>query len=195
MSLNVEIFSPDNIITTFGLLGAGVVIFSETGLFFGFFLPGDTLILTAGLFASQGFFSFGLLFIVLTLSAIIGDMVGYLSGQKLGTYWFNKKESFFFKRGYIEKAEKFYNKYGVMTIVLARFVPIVRTFAPIIAGVIKMKYRTFFLYNVLGAVLWVGGIGVIGYFLGGILPKNTILHGALIAFIFVSAITPFLPDI
>jgi len=191
----VEIFSPDNIITTFGLLGAGVVIFSETGLFFGFFLPGDTLILTAGLFASQGFFSFGLLFIVLTLSAIIGDMVGYLSGQKLGTYWFNKKESFFFKRGYIEKAEKFYNKYGVMTIVLARFVPIVRTFAPIIAGVIKMKYRTFFLYNVLGAVLWVGGIGVIGYFLGGILPKNTILHGALIAFIFVSAITPFLPDI
>jgi membrane-associated protein len=192
---SVEIFLPENIIGTFGLLGAGIVIFAETGLFFGFFLPGDTLILTAGVFASQGYYSFAAMFFVLAISAIVGDIVGYFSGQKMGAYWFTKKESFFFKRGYIEKAEHFYNKYGIATIVVARFVPIVRTFAPIIAGVIKMKYSTFIFYNIFGALLWVLGIGGLGYFLGGILPQNTILHGALVAFIFISIITPLVPRI
>jgi len=135
------------------------------------------------------------MFFVLAIAAIVGDAIGYLSGQKMGTYWFTRKESFFFKRGYIEKAEHFYNKYGIATIVVARFVPIVRTFAPIIAGVIKMKYSTFLFYNILGAVLWIGGIGGLGYFLGGVLPKNTILHGALIGFIFVSVLIPFIPAV
>lgn len=191
----MTIFSPENIIVAFGLLGAGIVIFTESGLFFGFFLPGDTLILTAGLFASQGYFTFGEMFFVLALSAILGGLVGYASGRKIGPLWFTKKESLFFKKGYIEKAEKFYNKYGSTTVIIARYVPIVRTFAPILAGIIKMPYKTFFIYNFLGGVLWVLVIGSLGYFLGGILPKNIILHGALIAFIFVTALIPFIPTI
>lgn len=191
----MHFFSPDNIILTFGLLGAGVIVFLESGLFFAFFLPGDTLLFSAGIFSAQGFFPFWLMFFVLVIAGILGGQVGYLSGKKMGKYWFEKKESFFFKRGYMEKAENFYKKYGILTIVIARFVPIVRTFAPIIAGIIKMNRRDFFVFNVLGVVLWVFLISGLGFFLGQILPKSFVLHIALFAFILASVLTPFLPQI
>ena len=175
------------LIKTVGYLGIFLIIFAESGLFFGFFLPGDTLLFTAGLLASQGYFSVTLLILLITFAAILGDQVGYLFGIKIGPKIFNHDESFFFKKRYIADAEKFYKEHGKKAIILARFIPVVRTFIPILAGVGKMHYRTFVTYNIMGGLLWGVGITLAGYFLGQRIPNvDTYLIPILLLIVFAS---------
>lgn len=154
-----------------GYLGLGAIVFAESGLFFGCFLPGDSLLFTAGFLASQGFLNIWITVSVCFVMAVLGDSVGYAFGQYFGPKIFNRPNSLFFNKDHIIKAEKFYEKYGKKAIILARFVPIVRTFAPILAGVGSMNYTTFLTYNVIGAVLWAIGVPFIGYFLGSLIPS------------------------
>jgi membrane-associated protein len=162
---------PIIIIKAVGIIGVIAIIFAETGLFFGFFFPGDSLLFTAGIFASQGFLNIWVLIVGCVLAAIIGDSIGYWSGHKWGRGLFEREDSVFFKKKYLLEAEEFYKKHGKNTIVLARFVPLVRTFAPIVAGVAQMKYITFFIYNILGGVFWVMLMLLSGYFLGSVIPN------------------------
>lgn len=152
-------------------LGLAFLIFAESGLFIGIFLPGDSLLFAAGLVSASGFFAFGPLLIVVVLAAIVGDSVGYWFGSEVGDHLFKRPDSRFFKQEYVKRTEKFYQKYGGRAVVLARFVPIVRTIAPILAGVSSMKYRTFLAYNMLGGLLWGAGMVSLGYFLGSVLPN------------------------
>ncbi|MCC2630749.1 MAG: putative rane-associated protein [Candidatus Paceibacter sp.] len=159
-----------DLIINAGYVAFFVTIFAESGFLLGFFLPGDSLLFTAGIFAAQGYFNIYILIIGAIICAIAGDSFGYYFGKKAGDKLFNRPESRFFKREYVEKTQAFYQKHGTKTIILARFVPIVRTFAPIMAGVGSMKYRIFITYNVIGGVLWAGGILLVSYFLGTQIP-------------------------
>ncbi len=169
--MNIGFLNPEIIIPAVGTFGVIAIIFLETGLFFGFFFPGDSLLFTAGLLSTQGYASFPILLIGTLLAAIIGDSVGYAFGKKMGPTIFKKENSIFFDKTHIEKAQSFYEKHGKKTIILARFVPIVRTFAPIVAGVGSMKYKTFFVYNIVGAFLWTWAMLWLGYGLGKIIPN------------------------
>lgn len=162
---------PLSIIETVGLIGIIFVIFAETGLFFGFFFPGDSLLFTAGILASQGIFSIYYLLIFCIIAAVIGDSVGYWSGEKYGRKLFERDAGFFFKKQRIRDAEEFYEKHGKFTIIIARFVPIIRTFAPIVAGIGKMHYFTFLSYNIFGGIMWVSSMTLLGYFLGSLIPN------------------------
>jgi len=144
------------------------VVFAETGLFFGFFLPGDYLLFLAGLFVATGKIDTDITTMVigLILAAIAGNYVGYYFGYKTGPLLFKKEDSFFFKKKYIRMAEEYYNKQGSFALIMGRFVPIVRTFAPIIAGVVKLPLKRFTFYNIIGAVLWITSLTLLGYFLG-----------------------------
>ncbi len=164
-------FDPISLIKTVGLIGVISIVFAESGLFFGFFLPGDSLLFTAGIFASQGFLNLEILLIGCIVAAILGDSVGYWSGKKYGRKLFERDSGFFFKKQRLYDAENFYQKHGKLTIVIARFVPIIRTFAPIVAGIGNMKYKTFISYNIFGGVLWASGMILGGYFLGKIIPN------------------------
>ncbi len=168
-----------------------LIVFAETGLLAGFFLPGDSLLVTAGLLAAvDQVLNVYWLLALLSVAAIVGDTVGYWIGYHAGPRVFNKEDSFFFHKDHLIRAQKFYEKYGTKTIILARFVPIVRTFAPTIAGVGKMRYGKFLAYNVIGGVLWVFSMTLTGYLLGnsvpGIVKK---IHWVILAVIFLS----FLP--
>lgn len=180
---------PTLIITTVGLIGIIFIIFAETGLFFGFFFPGDSLLFTAGILASQGFFNIYYLIIYCIIAAILGDSVGYWSGKKYGRKLFDRDLGILFKKSRILDAEKFYEKHGKYTIIIARFVPIIRTFAPIVAGIGKMKYSTFITYNIFGGILWITSVTLIGYFLGSMIsnPDEYIIPIALLI-IFISFI-------
>jgi membrane-associated protein len=168
-------------------LGIFFIIFAESGLFFGFFLPGDTLLFTAGLLASQGYFSIAILVWLVVLAAIGGDQIGYLFGKKFGPKIFDRDESFLFKKKYVTDAENFYKKYGKKAIIFARFVPIVRTFAPILAGVGKMHYKTFITYNIIGGATWGALITLLGYFLGEKIPNiDAYLIPILLVVVFIS---------
>jgi membrane-associated protein len=180
------------LIQTIGYLGIFLFVFAESGLFFGFFLPGDSLLFTAGLLASQGYFDIATLILLIVLGAIGGDQIGYLFGRKIGPKIFTRDESFFFKKKYIADAETFYQKYGKKTIILARFVPIVRTFVPILAGVGNMHYKTFVIYNILGGILWGLGIPLLGYFLGENIPN---IDAYLIPIILLIIFASILPSI
>ena len=182
---------PTLIIKTLGVLGIILVVFAESGLFFGFFLPGDSLLFTAGILASKGYLPPGILFFGVLLAAILGDNVGYSFGRHVGLGLFSKDDSFLFNKKYPARAEAFYEKYGIKTLVLARFVPVVRTFVPIIAGVAKMNYKTFFTYNVLGAILWTVLILGAGYLLGRIVPNALEYIQIIIIGIIVISIIPF----
>lgn len=153
-----------------GLLGVFGIIFAESGLFFGFFLPGDSLLLTAGLLASQGFFDIKILILGCCFGAIAGDSVGYWFGYKTGPKIFSRPNSFLFKKENLLKARAFYEKHGGKTIILARFMPFIRTFAPIVAGAGEMKYHRFLFFNVLGGISWVFSMSFLGYFLGTTVP-------------------------
>ena len=154
-----------------GYVGLTAIIFVETGLFFGFFLPGDSLLVTAGLLASQGFsLDVYLLGLLLNIAAIVGDNTNYWIGRYMGPKVFTREESLFFRRRHVERAHEFYEKHGPKTIVLARFMPIIRTFAPLVAGVARMSYRTFLTYSVLGGTVWIWSMLFIGYFLGRLVP-------------------------
>jgi membrane-associated protein len=164
--------NPIAILQAGGYLGIAFLIFAESGLFFGIFLPGDSLLFAAGLFATNGFFSIGPLLMVVVLAAIVGDSIGYWFGSEVGETLFKRKDSRFFKQDYLRRTERFYRKYGGRAVVLARFVPIVRTIAPMLAGVSSMKYRVFLAYNLLGGILWGGGVTILGFTLGTILPGS-----------------------
>jgi membrane-associated protein len=180
---------PKLLIETVGLIGIIFIIFAETGLFFGFFFPGDSLLFTAGILASQNIFNIYLLIILCILAAILGDSIGYWSGKKYGRKLFERDAGFFFKKQRIYDAEKFYDKYGKYTIIIARFVPIIRTFAPIVAGIGKMHYRTFISYNIFGGILWVFSVTILGYIFGGMItnPDRYIIPLAFLI-IFISII-------
>ncbi len=154
-----------------GYFGLTAIIFTETGLFFGFFLPGDSLLVTAGLLASQGFaldvYKLGLL---LNVAAVLGDNTNYWIGRLTGARIFNRSESFFFHRKHVDRAHAFYEKHGPKTVVLARFMPIIRTFAPLVAGVAQMNYRVFLTYSILGGTAWIWSMLFTGYFLGQYVP-------------------------
>lgn len=188
----MEIFSqylnPQFIVSTLGTIGVIAIIFCETGLFFGFFFPGDSLLFTAGFLASQGYVSLPFLLIGTFLAAIIGDSVGYAFGKKVGPALFTKEDSLFFNKKHIVRAQHFYEKYGKKTIVIARFVPIVRTFAPIVAGIGTMPYRIFITYNVLGGLLWTWSMLLLGYSLGSFIPNvDRYILPIVIVIIIVSA--------
>nr|WP_202489111.1 DedA family protein [Streptomyces sp. SID5473] len=162
---------PDYLIGTFGLIGVLIIVFAESGLLIGFFLPGDSLLFTTGLLVTSGKLDTLPLWAVCTLivlAAVIGDQVGYLFGRKVGPALFKKPDSRFFKQENVEKAHDFFEKYGPKSLVLARFVPIVRTFTPIIAGVSRMNYRSFITYNIVGGVLWGAGVTLLGAALGNV---------------------------
>jgi len=178
---------PKNLLETFGTIGLFVIVFAESGLLIGFFLPGDSLLFTAGLLASQGHLNFPLILVGCFLAAVAGDQVGYAFGNKMGPSIFRRPDSRFFKHEHIQRAEVYFLEHGPKTIVLARFVPVVRTFAPIVAGAGKMQYRTFVMFNVLGALLWAVGVTTLGYVLGESVPNiDRYLLPAILAIIVIS---------
>ena len=170
-----------------GLLMVCIIVFVETGLFVGFFLPGDSLLVTAGLFAAKGDIDLVLLLVLVSLCAVIGDQTGYLIGRKAGSALFKREDSMLFKRKHLLKAHDFYEKYGNKTIVIARFVPIVRTFAPAVAGAAEMNYRRFVTYNVMGGVLWVFSMILGGYIMGKTIPNlDKYIHLVIVVVVFLS---------
>ncbi|KKS96583.1 MAG: hypothetical protein UV75_C0001G0051 [Candidatus Giovannonibacteria bacterium GW2011_GWA1_43_15] len=177
------------IIKSVGYIGLFTIIFAESGLFIGFFLPGDSLLFTAGFLASQGFLNIWLLSLLTFFGAILGDNFGYAFGKKVGPAIFKREDSWFFHKDHLERARIFYEKHGAKTLVLARFLPIIRTFAPILAGVGQMHYRTFFFYNVFGGFLWAIGMTWLGYFLGATVPNiDKYLIPIILAIIIVSVL-------
>jgi len=182
-----SIYDVESIIKWGGLAMICGIIFAETGLMVGFFLPGDSLLVTAGVFAKAGHIDLYMMLIAVSLCAIVGDQLGYYIGQKTGPALFNREDSLLFKRSHVLRAQQFYEKYGSKTIVIARFVPIVRTFAPVVAGVGQMRYRRFVTYNVAGGILWVFSMVLLGYFLASAVPnidKN--IHKVIVVVVFLS---------
>jgi membrane-associated protein len=171
LALGPDFLDPEWLISTFGLLGILAVVFAESGLLIGFFLPGDSLLFTAGLLTADGeyiTYPLWLVCLLITVAAVAGDQVGYAFGKKVGPALFRRPNSRLFKQENLVKAHEFFERYGARSVVLARFVPIVRTFTPIVAGISGMRYRTFVVYNVVGGILWGTGVTVLGYFLGQI---------------------------
>jgi membrane-associated protein len=156
----------------FVYVGLILIVFAETGLAVGFFLPGDSLLVVAGLFAATGKLNVAVLLSTLFVAAVLGDGVGYYTGARLGPRLFKREKSLLFRPSHLQKAQAFYEKYGGKTIIIARFVPIIRTFAPIVAGAAKMPYRNFVIYNVAGGFLWVFSMILTGYFLGNLLKSK-----------------------
>lgn len=163
-------FELDSLLLTIGYLGITAIVFAESGLLIGFFLPGDSLLFTAGFLASKGFFDITLLALLCFTAAVAGDSVGYAFGRRVGKRLFYREDSLFFHKDNILKAEQFYQKHGKKTIVLARFLPVIRTFAPIVAGIGDMEYKTFLTYNLIGGLLWAVGITLAGFYLGSFIP-------------------------
>jgi membrane-associated protein len=193
LALGPSWLDPGNLIQAFGALavvGVCLVVFVETGLLVGFFLPGDSLLFTAGLFVAAGHIStpLWLLALLVFVAAFAGDQTGYVIGRRLGPRVFNRPDSRVFKQEYVDKTNSFFDRYGARTIVIARFVPIVRTFAPVAAGVGHMRYRTFVTYNVVGALLWGVGVTVLGYWLGQIQFVRDYIEVILVAIVAVSFI-------
>lgn len=180
-----------HLITGFGVLAILFVVFAESGLLFGFFFPGDSLLFTSGYLVQLNILSINIhLFVfLLFVAAVLGDNVGYATGHRFGRKLFEKENSRFFKKRHLEQAEKFYAKHGSLTIVLARFVPIVRTFAPIVAGASKMHYHTFLLFNLLGGALWTSAFTYLGFFAGKALTDAGInIEVAALIIIFLSVL-------
>ena len=163
-------FDPEKLIVSGGLILIAAIIFAECGLLFGVIFPGDTLLVAVGVFAAQGQFSILTAISVIVISAILGGIAGYYIGQKAGPKLFTKEDGMFFRREYIQKSEEFYEKHGGKTIALARFVPVIRTFAPVVAGIGNMDIRKFMFYNILGSLLWGTSITLAGYYLGSKFP-------------------------
>jgi len=190
--LAAGLMNPEHLLATGGLALLTAIIFAETGLFFGFFLPGDSLLFIAGFLSSDAggnqLPALPIVLVCVFAAAVAGDQVGYVFGRKVGPALFSRPDSRLFKQQYVTKAEHFFERHGPKTIVLARFVPIVRTFAPIVAGVGKMKYRTFLTFNVVGALLWAVGLTTLGYFLGQIEVVKDNVEVAVIAIVAISLI-------
>ncbi len=183
----------DELIRWGGYVALFIIVYAETGLLAGFFLPGDSLLVTAGLLcAVDGVLNIVTVNALLMIAAIAGDTTGYWIGYHLGPRLFNREDSFFFHKNHLDRTRRFYDKHGAKTIVIARFVPIVRTFAPTVAGVGRMEYRRFLVYNVLGGVGWVASMTLAGYFLGNSVPNiEKQIHWVILIVIVIS----FLPII
>lgn len=165
-------FDLQQLIQTVGLLGVFAIVFTESGLLVGFFFPGDSLLFTAGFLASQGFLNIYILTIGCFIAAVLGDSTGYYIGHKFGPKLFNKPDSLFFHKDHLLKAQNFYERHGGKTIVLARFMPIIRTFAPVVAGIGTMRYPAFLFYNIFGAFLWAVCVTLLGFYFGKIIPAE-----------------------
>lgn len=188
----MNILDPVSIIETAGYVGLASVIFAETGILLGFFLPGDSLLFTAGFLASTGLLDIKIIIIICFVAAVIGDSFGYHLGKKYGHKVFNKTDSFFLDRKYIKKTEWYYEKYGGETIIMARFIPIIRTIAPVMAGVGKVPYNKFFSYNVIGGLIWTVLLPLMGYYFGKMIPDADKI---ILPVVFVIIVISFLPPI
>lgn len=193
IALGPDWLDPEKLLTMLGpwmLVGLCLIVFAECGLLVGFFLPGDSLLFTAGLFVAAGHISTPLwvVCVLLTVCAFIGNVVGYYIGRKAGPALFNKPESKIFKKEYVDKTQEFFDKYGPRAIVLARFVPIVRTFITAMAGVGKMDAKKYFTYSAIGGVAWAAGLTVLGYFLGQVAFIKNNLELTLIGIVALSFI-------
>ena len=188
-----ELVNPESIIRYGGIYLLLFVVFAETGLFIGFFLPGDSLLFTAGLLCSTGVLQLhpALLIILIIIAAVTGNMVGYSFGKKVGVLLFKRKSGFFFRQEHLVTANEFYQKHGKKTIVLSRFLPIVRTFAPIVAGIVKLEYYTFFIYSLVGAFFWVSTLVLTGYFMGKYIPGTKEYLEYIVIFLIVITSIPF----
>jgi membrane-associated protein len=179
-----------DLIEALGYIGLVAIVFAETGLLIGFFLPGDSLLFTAGFLASQGVFNIALLCLLCFVAAVVGDATGYAFGNRVGRRLFNRPESRLFKPKHVQRAEEFFLKHGGKAVILARFLPIVRTFVPVIAGVGTMPYRRFAAFNVVGGALWAIGLPLAGYFLGKTIPNVDRYLIPIILLIIVVSIAP-----
>jgi membrane-associated protein len=195
LGLMPEWLDPEKILETGSYLVLWGIIFAETGLLIGFFLPGDSLLFTAGVFAAKGDLNIFLVAGGCFVAAVVGDQVGYLFGQRVGPSIFKRPESRLFKQDHVHRAQVYFEEHGPKTIILARFIPIVRTFAPVLAGVGRMHYRTFLTYNIVGGFLWAVGITLLGFFLGEVIGEENIdkyLLPLILLIIFVSLLPPAL---
>ena len=182
---------PQHLISTFGLIGILVIVFAESGLLIGFFLPGDSLLFTTGLLVAGGTYlhqPLWLICLLVSVAAVLGDQFGYLFGRRFGPALFRRPDSRLFKQENLTRARGFFEHYGARSIVLARFVPIVRTFTPIVAGASHMHYRTFLIYNVIGGTLWACGVTTLGYFLGQVAFVRSNIELILIGIVVVSVV-------
>ncbi len=169
------------------------IVFIETGFFVGFFLPGDSLLVTAGVFAGAGHLPIGTLLTLVTLCAITGDQLGYWIGRSAGNALYRREDSFFFRRSHLRRAHDFYEKYGGKTVILARFVPIIRTFCPPVAGAAQMSYTRYLTYDIFGGVFWVGSMILGGYLLGRSVPNiNQRIHWVILVVVFLSILPAFI---
>jgi membrane-associated protein len=182
---------PQHLISTFGLIGILAMVFAESGLLIGFFLPGDSLLFTTGLLVADGTYlhqPLWLICLLVSVAAVLGDQFGYLFGRRFGPALFRRPDSKLFKQENLTRARSFFDRYGARSIVLARFVPIVRTFTPIVAGASHMHYRTFLIYNVIGGSLWACGVTTLGYFLGQVAFVRSNIELILIGIVVVSVV-------
>ena len=189
-----SLYTPDKLIDLIrsgGYLVLAAIVFAETGLFIGFFLPGDSLLFLAGLVAARGFFNVGFLMVLLSLMAIVGDAVGYAIGYRAGVALYKREDSFWFRKKHLLYAREFYEKHGGKAIVLARFVPFARTFAPVVAGIGQMSYPRFAAFNVFGGIFWVVSMVLSGYYLGQVAWIRDNLEKVVLLIVFLS-ITPIL---
>lgn len=180
-------FDVTHLVQAGGLLLIAAIIFGESGMFIGFFFPGDTLLLSAGIFAGQGKLSLAAIFVVVSLAAIAGDNVGYHIGKRYGRRLFRKPDGLIFRQAYVQQAEAFYEKYGSKTMLIAHFVPVVRTFAPAVAGVARMDYKKFVIFDAIGDTAWAIIVTLVGYWFGTKIPN--IDHYILFAVVAVMVIT------
>jgi membrane-associated protein len=185
-----RLFDVQGLIAWGGVAMVCMIVFAETGLFVGFFLPGDSLLVTAGVFAAAGQIKLSWLLGLVTLCAIAGDQLGYLIGYKAGAALYERPDSRFFKRKYLQRAHEFYEKHGASTIILARFVPIVRTFCPPVAGAARMSYPRYLAYDIAGGFLWVWGMVLLGHTLGRTIPNIDKKIHYVIAAVVVASLIP-----
>ncbi|MFF2805566.1 DedA family protein [Streptomyces sp. NPDC058000] len=190
LALGPQWLNSDYLITTFGLIGVLLIVFAESGLLIGFFLPGDSLLFTTGLMVTTNKIDKPLWLVctLVVLAAVLGDQAGYLFGRKVGPSLFSRPDSRLFKQENVEKAHAFFEKHGPKSLILARFVPIVRTFTPIIAGVSGMQYRSFITFNVIGGTLWGAGVTLLGAALGNIEFVHKNIEVILVAIVLISVV-------
>ena len=181
-----------SLVQAVGYLGIFAIVFLESGLLIGFFFPGDSLLFTAGFLASQGFFDIRILIAGCFAAAVAGDTIGYLIGAKLGPKIFKKDNSILFHKKHLERAQRFYDKHGGKTIILARFIPVIRAFAPVVAGAGKMDYKKFLTFNLVGGVLWAIGVTLAGYYLGSLIPDVDKYLLPIVGLIVIASILPVL---